>query len=211
MFKCFGLIVLLCSTVNSFKQTKNSIRSADSHSFWSMTNKEINPITKETDLNFQQFNFNGITKPLNYFDPLGFAKSKQQRDLVKLREAELKHSRWGMISSAAIPVTELVTHEKAIHVLDNANANIVIAFLGFIAAAEFQSILLGWENPFVGSNYLKLKEKYEPGDLGFGVSRSFLDKDEIFMSNAELNNGRLAMIGSLGMIVQELVTDKPIF
>ena len=176
MYKCFSLIVFLCSALTS-----------------------------------SSFNFNGITKPLDYFDPLGFAKDKPQRDLVRLREAELKHSRWGMISAVAIPVTELVTHEKAIHVLDDANPNIVIAFVGAIAAAEFQSMLSGWEDPFVGSNYLKLKEDYQPGDLGFGLSRSFLDKDELFMSDAELNNGRLAMIGSLGMIVQELVTDKPIF
>lgn len=174
MYKFFGLIVLMCSAVNSL-------------------------------------NFNGATKPLNYFDPLGFSKDKPQRDLVKLREAELKHGRWGMISSVAIPVTELVTHEKGIHVLDNANANIVTAFVAVIAAAEFRSMLLGWENPFTNSNVFKLKENYQPGDLGFGVSRSFLDKDETFMENAELNHGRLAMIGSLGMIVQELVTDKTIF
>ena len=32
---------------------------------------------------------NGVTKPLGYFDPLGFAKNKPPSELVKLREAEL--------------------------------------------------------------------------------------------------------------------------
>ena len=156
--------------------------------------------------------FNGITKPLGYFDPLGFAKNKPQHELVKLREAELKHSRWGMISAVAIPITELVTHEQAIHVLDNANMITVAAFTGLVGASEFQSILLGWENPFTNSsNYFLMKTDYQPGDIGFNMKKSFLGKDESFMSNAELNNGRLAMIGSLGMIVQELVTNQPIF
>ena len=61
------------------------------------------------------------------------------------------------------------------------------------------------------SNYFTMKENYLPGDLGFAVPRSFLDKDEEFMLNAEVNNGRLAMIGSLGMITQELVSNAPIF
>jgi hypothetical protein len=56
-----------------------------------------------------------------------------------------------------------------------------------------------------------LKNDYQPGSLGFSLPLSFLGKDDTFMLDAEINHGRLAMIGSLGMIVQELVTNKPIF
>lgn len=155
---------------------------------------------------------NGITRPMGYFDPLGFASGKPPSELVRLREAELKHGRWGMITAVAIPLTELVTHEQAIHVLDNADIITLSAFTTVVAAGEFQSLLLGWENPFTNSsNFFVMKPDYQPGDLGFALSRSFLDKDVDFMLDAEINNGRLAMIGALGMISQELITNAPLF
>jgi len=158
------------------------------------------------------FNFYGATRPLGYFDPLGFAKGKPESELSRLREAELKHGRWGMISAVAIPVTELVTHQQGIHVLDNADAITVSAFVSAVAASELQSMLLGWEDPFKSSsNLFVLKEDYQPGSLGFSLPKSFLNKDETFMLEAEVNHGRLAMIASLGMIAQELVTNKPLF
>jgi hypothetical protein len=156
------------------------------------------------------FTFYGATKPLGYFDPLGFAKNKKESELVKLREAELKHGRWGMISALAIPVTEAVTHEQAIHVLDNANMLTISGFTTVVALSEWRSMLLGWENPFTNSsNYFVMKSDYQPGDLG--LKASFVGNEKSFMFDAEINNGRLAMIGSLGMIVQELVSNKPIF
>ena len=121
-------------------------------------------------------------------------------------------SNLAVFSAAAIPITELITHNQAIHVLDDANIVTVTAFSSLVAASELQSMLLGWENPFTNSsNYFIMKEDYQPGDLGLNMKRSFLDKDETFMLTAELNNGRFAMIGSLGMIAQELVSNQPIF
>ena len=143
-------------------------------------------------------------------DLINAAKNKPDTELVKLREAELKHGRWGMISALAIPVTESITHNQAIHILDDANVHTIAGFTGVVAAAEFRSMLLGWENPFANSsNYFLMKSDYQPGDLG--LKASFVGNEKPFMFDAEINNGRLAMIGSLGMIAQELVTNKPIF
>jgi hypothetical protein len=158
------------------------------------------------------FHFYGATKPIGFFDPFGFSTNKKQNEIVKLRESEIKHGRWGMISTVAIPATELVSHKQAIHVLDDADNISLSVFIIVVAASELRSMLLGWENPFTGPNkYFLMKSDYQPGDAGLFLPKTFLDKDEEFMRNAEINHGRLAMIGSLGMIAQELVSNKPIF
>ena len=50
----------------------------------------------------EAFNFQGATKPLGFFDPLGFSKDVSNSDLLRLRESELKHGRVGMVSAFII-------------------------------------------------------------------------------------------------------------
>lgn len=161
---------------------------------------------------FLSLKLNGITKPTGYFDPLGFSHEKKDSELLWLREAELKHGRWGMVASTAIPAFELVNKQQGIHSLDNTSPLVIGCFVSAAAAAEYQTMLNGWKNPFKGKdNYFQIKEDYNPGDFNFGISKHFMDKNEQFMSDAELNHGRLGMLGAAGMIAQELATGNTLF
>lgn len=151
--------------------------------------------------NVNSFNI-GATKPLGYFDPLGFSKNKPASEFVKLREAELKHARWGMVSSVVIPLTEMVTHKQSIHLLDD--PVLFYYFVLFVSVFESKS-LIGWEDPRKAP--FTMRSDYYPGKVLIDSPESY----DTFLLNAELNNGRLAMFGSIGMIAQELVTNKPLF
>lgn len=149
----------------------------------------------------------GITPPLSFFDPLNF--SKNQTRLPYLREIELKHSRVAMVAATTIPLTELFTHKPAIHAFDNLPFSIKISIFTLMLASEFNSMLRGWKNPY--TNPFELNDDYQPGDLGFSFDLDFNDEKNAVLLDREINNGRLAMFAALGMIAQELVTNKPLF
>jgi light-harvesting complex I chlorophyll a/b binding protein 1 len=92
-----------------------------------------------------------------------------------------------------------------------------VGVLFFIALIEGQNIITGWES-IQQTNARKsgiavLREEYVNGDLGFDPLGLSPKTQEGFdtMRTKELNNGRLAMIGVAGMVVQELVTGNKIF
>jgi hypothetical protein len=149
----------------------------------------------------------GATPPLEFFDPLNF--SKDQTRITYMREAELKHSRIAMVAATLIPFTELFTHKSSIHAFDDLPIQGQITILTLMFASEFNSMLRGWKNPY--TNSFELNDDYQPGDLGFSFDLDFNDEKNAVLLDREINNGRLAMFASLGMIAQELVTNKPLF
>lgn len=144
----------------------------------------------------------GSTPPFENFDPLNLDSSDR---LTYYREAELKHCRVAMVSAVSIPIVEQITNKPGIFAFSDLDTNIQLGIVGVMFISEFASMIKGWENPLYKK--FTIKSDYQPGDLGFKFAKD-IDLD---MYNKELNNGRLAMIASLGMIVQELATGKCLF
>jgi light-harvesting complex I chlorophyll a/b binding protein 1 len=178
-------------------------------------------------------NLPGATKPFGFFDPLGLSKEASEGDVIRWREAELKHGRVGMIATVGILVGETVEKNTplfgdkivgpAIYQFQEADAILYYFWAGvvaLIAVIEGYSISTGWETIEMkaardpeGKTGSQLAPGYINGDLGFDPLGLKPKDAEAFalMQTKEINNGRLAMIGAAGMLVQELINEKGIF
>jgi hypothetical protein len=180
----------------------------------------------------------GALPPVGNFDPLGFAKNADLGQIKKYREAELQHGRVAMLAAIGMLVTEepIEFHPlfeaankdigPAIRHLDEVRAVEPLFFeiLGLIIGGlELNRALVGFKAPDSGTlgrassdsgtMFQDLNDDYYPGDVGFDPLNLKPEDPEEFaeLHTKELQNGRLAMIGASGMILQELVNGKEIF
>jgi len=180
--------------------------------------------------------FAGVTAPLGYWDPFGITTrippdmfgvpddwvldwKVPERRFLFIREAELKHGRVCMLASLGILVSE------KFHPLFGGDIDvpayrafqetplqtfwlIVLAAIGYLETPAIKAFIVP-----SGSNAFSLRTDRIPGDLGFDpLGLKPKDPEELKkIQTKELNNGRLAMIATAGMIAQELVDGQKLF
>merc|ERR550537_1974846 len=165
------------------------------------------------------FGLPGGNNILGEFDPLNLLEGKDKLEVYRYREAELTHGRVAMLASLGFLVQE------KFHPLFSGDGGPAIdqipqlpfwlwgVMLAGIGGAEQVRIAKGWAklDPVTKStNGQTLRDGYMPGDLGFDPA-NIKPKDPVklkLMQERELQNGRLAMIGAAGFLLQEALTGQ---
>ena len=161
----------------------------------------------------------GITDPLGFFDPLNFCEGASEGKVRFYREVELKHARVAMLAAFGFLVGEqfhplwggAIDVPSYIAFQETPLQTFWPAVVTVIAIIEVFSVFT-FESPFGGETWA-IRKDYEAGNLGFDPAglKPTNPAELAEMQTKELNNGRLAMIGIAGMIVQELVSGAKLF
>lgn len=153
------------------------------------------------------------------FDPLGFAKNKEQ--LWDYREAEVKHGRLAMLAAIGWPVSELTDRSiadffNAPTMLDEGDRvpSVLNGGMGKISP-EWWGFCLGLCAAIDMYGVAKARRggpDYFPGNLEFDPLNFFpTDKEgQDTVKLAEIKHGRIAMLGVLGYVVEEYTTNMSV-
>jgi len=141
----------------------------------------------------------GVTAPLGFFDPLNFSKVGDEEGFRKLRIAELKHGRVAMMASVGAVVQHYIQFDgfqkvpKGIFAITDGTGLQGFASL-FVLSGVLEMVL--WkekENKPISS----VGDYGNPFQLGLGKPIGL----SVEMKARELENGRAAMIATLGIVV----------
>jgi len=156
----------------------------------------------------------GAQPPLGFYDPLGLVASADQDTFDRLRFVEIKHGRISMLAFLGQIVTRNGIHlpgaiDKAgdsfesypngwaaIQGPDAIPGGGLAQIIAFIAVLELSIMkdIEGTGNQFVGD--------FRNGYIDFGWDK-FSEETKLQKRGIELNNGRAAMMGTLGLMVHE--------
>merc|ERR1712048_209804 len=161
---------------------------------------------------FSAEDLKGAYPPLGFWDPAGLSTDISPGRLAYYREAELKHGRVCMSSTLGILVAEKYhplfgggVDVPAVGMLKS--VELTYFWPALLALAGFVELVAGFERfEFNAEGQRVLKDGLTPGDIGYdplGLKDTFTEEDDI--EGKELAHARLAMISTLGIILQEIV------
>jgi len=153
----------------------------------------------------------GVQAPVGFWDPLGLAKDGDVDTFKRRRETELKHGRISMLAAMGYMTPEItgkfpgmLSPSQGLSFQDVPNG---LKAFSIVPAAGWVQILLFMSYAEVGGISDRTDENYaKPGDFNFKAITS--DDPEVLKKklNAELANGRLAMMAIIGMFFQDGLT-----
>merc|ERR1719502_1680445 len=140
------------------------------------------------------------------FDPLMIADSPDK--LAWYREAEVKHARLAMLAAFGWPVSEVLNFGNLL-TGDGRVPSLLNGGLGNVNGVYWAAVVglaVYWEVQGLDKKFGK-QDDYLPGMLGFDP----LGADSPSMRNAEITNGRVAMLAITAYAYEEALTKAPIF
>uniref|UniRef100_A0A7S2NT03 Uncharacterized protein n=1 Tax=Leptocylindrus danicus TaxID=163516 RepID=A0A7S2NT03_9STRA len=151
----------------------------------------------------------GSQPPIGFWDPLGLVEDGDQKKFDRLRYVELKHGRIAMLAFMGRTVTQAgirlpgnIDYEghsfadipagfDAVSQVPGAGLLQLFAFIGFLEIFVMKDITGG---EFIGD--------FRNGFIDFGWD-TFDEETKLQKRAIELNNGRAAQMGILGLMVHE--------
>jgi len=150
----------------------------------------------------------GGPRPDDFFDPIGLARGKTEEQLLELRAQEIKHGRTAMLACLGWFHTSAGVHyigDAAARTKVDDNPLIGAQQVPFAAWLQIFFTLMCFEWMFT---YVVKPPKSRPWDL-LGWTPVIADENYPDWKETqlrELNNGRLAMIGFVGLVAADLYT-----
>jgi hypothetical protein len=153
----------------------------------------------------------GVQAPVGFWDPVGFTKDGDEFSFKRRRSVEIKHGRICMLATMGYITPELTGKWPGFL---SPSENLKFADVPNGLAAISKVPFTGWVQMIAYAGFTEVKAGYDadvtntPGDMGWKPPLLATDDPDTKARrlNAEIANGRLAMMAIIGMFFQDGLT-----